>query len=35
MLFPMADNGNCLRHVDRVALPQICDPEVKIVHSGF
>ena len=33
MLFPMAHNGDCLRQTDGVTLPQIGDPEVKIVHS--
>jgi len=35
MLFPMSHNGDCLRQTDGGALPQIGDPEVKIVHSGI
>jgi len=35
MLFPMAHNGDCLRQTAGGALPQIGDPEVKIVHSGI
>jgi hypothetical protein len=33
MLLAMAYNGDPLIEADRVALPQIGDPKVKIVHS--
>jgi hypothetical protein len=35
MLFPIAHNGDCFGQTVGGALPQIGDPEVKIVHSGI